>query len=212
MELEERLGIKRTALQNYIDDLINTGFIKGVNKFAHKSKDIKYMIIDSFVLFHNKWIKNISKNDFTLKNNHYQNLSSKQSYKIWQGFAFEILCISNIDLYLQARGLKKSIKHIGYWNYVSKDKAEKGAQIDILIEYENHTYDIVECKYYNQEFTIDSNYEDNLKNKKNKFEKTLKNKRYDLKMVMLSIYGTKKNTYYHSLVNQDITLNNILGE
>ncbi len=209
-ELETQLKIKRTSLQQHIDDLIDTGFIRGMNRFSQTSKDIRYMIIDSFVLFHHKWIKGISKNDLALYNSYYDTLLNEPSYKIWQGFAFEVLCISNIHLYLQARGIKQHIKHMGYWSYIAQNKAEKGAQIDILIEYENHTYDIVECKYYNKEFTINKDYADNLENKIDKFKETIKTKKYDLKLVMLSAYGTKDNAYSKGLVNQDITLSDIL--
>ena len=46
----------------------------------------------------------------------------------------------------------------------------KGAQIDMVIEYENNIYDIVECKYYNDEFTITKEYADNLRHKVTKFK------------------------------------------
>ncbi|MEA2019020.1 MAG: ATP-binding protein, partial [Campylobacterota bacterium] len=54
---------KITAIKNHIDELIDTGFIKPVNMFGKKAKDTKYIIIDSFSLFYNKWVKPLSKND-----------------------------------------------------------------------------------------------------------------------------------------------------
>jgi hypothetical protein len=111
-----------------------------------------------------------------------------------------MVCIANIELYLKARGLSAGVKSIGYWDYVSNDSDEKGVQIDIMIEYIGNTYDIVECKYYNDEFTIDKEYAQNLQNKKAIFiAKAIKNKKFDLKTVMLTTYGTKINQYYNQI-------------
>ena len=95
----------------------------------------------------------------------------------------------------------------------TNDALEKGAQIDILIEYIGNTYDIVECKYYNDEFIIDKDYASNLQNKKEKFiTHAIKNKKYDLKMIMLSTYGTKINQYYNQIpIAKDIKLEDLMN-
>ena len=205
---------KITAIKNHIDELIDTGFIKPVNRFNNKTKDTRYIIIDSFSLFYNKWVKPLSKNDIASMVDYFENKSNSSDYIIWQGFAFETVCIANIHLYLNQRGLSAALKSVGYWNYVSnKDTIDdKGAQIDILVEYSNNTYDIVECKYYNDEFTIDKSYAANLLNKKNKFiEHAITNKKYDLKMVMLTTYGTKINQYYNQVnVTQNVMLDDLM--
>ena len=144
---------------------------------------------------------------------YFETKSTSHDYIIWQGYAFEILCMANIQLYLKARGLSAGVKSIGYWDYVSNDASQKGAQIDILIEYIGNTYDIVECKYYNDEFVIDKDYASNLQNKKEKFIiNAIKNKKYDLKMIMLTSYGTKINQYYNQIpIAKDIKLVDLMG-
>ncbi|NQY20268.1 MAG: AAA family ATPase [Campylobacteraceae bacterium] len=205
---------KLSVIRNHIDELIHTGFVKAINRFSNKTKDTKYIIIDSFCLFYNKWIKALSKNDIASMSNYFENKSNSQDYIIWQGFAFETVCISNIHLYLKHRGLSSVLKSLGYWNYYPKKEIlnDKGAQIDLVIEYENNTYDIVECKYYNDEFTIDKTYADNLLNKKTKFiENAIVNKKYDLKMIMLTTYGTKVNQYYNKVnISKDFTLDDLM--
>lgn len=196
-----------------IEELIDTGFIKPINRFNHKSKNSKYMIVDSFCLFYNKWIEPLSKNDIATTINHFETLFSSNSYLVWAGFAFETVMIANIHLYLQQRGLGAALKNIGYWNHISKEEGDKGVQIDILIEYDNNIYDIVECKYYNNTFVISQEYATNLLRKKEKFvEFGLKGiKRYDIKMVMLTTYGTKVNRYYNQVnVAMDICLEDLM--
>ena len=206
---------KITAIKNHIDELIDTGFIKPVSMFGKKAKDTKYIIIDSFSLFYNKWVKPLSKNDIASLINYFDTKSNSHDYIIWQGFAFETVCIANIELYLKQRGLAAALKSVGYWNYQADSEIEddRGAQIDILIEYTNNTYDIVECKYYNSEFSIDKEYANNLLNKKSKFiEHAIRHKKYDLKMVMLTTYGTKINQYYNQVnISQNVTLEDIIG-
>lgn len=205
---------KITAIKNHIDELIDTGFIKPINMFVKKAKDTKYIIIDSFSLFYNKWVKPLSKNDIASLVDYFDTKSNSHDYIIWQGFAFETVCIANIELYLKQRGLVAALKSVGYWNYQANNdiKDDKGAQIDILIEYTNNTYDIVECKYYNSEFLIDKEYANNLINKKTKFiEHAVTHKKYDLKMVMLTTYGTKINQYYNQVnISQNVTLEDII--
>jgi len=202
LELEKKISdIKQFTLKSHLDELIDTGFIKPIGRYNHASKHTKYRVIDPFCNFFNKWVKPLSKNDISSLIDYFETKSIAHDYIIWQGFAFEMVCIGNIDLYLKQRGLYSAVKSIGYWDYkVPKEIEDKGVQIDIIIEYIGNTYDIVECKYYNSEFTIDKDYAQNMQNKKAKFiEHGIKNKRFDLKIVMLTTYGTKINQYYHQI-------------
>lgn len=200
-ELENLLeDIKISTLKSNIEELIDTGFIKPIGRFAHASKNTKYMVCDSFCNFFNRWVQPLSKNDIASLIDYFETKSLSHDYIIWQGFAFEMVCIANIDLYLKARGLSAAVKSIGYWDYTAQSEDDTGAQIDILIEYIGNTYDIVECKYYNDEFSIDKSYAKNLQNKKEKFiAHGIKNKKFDLKVVMLTTYGTKVNQYYNQV-------------
>ncbi len=205
---------KRSIIRSNIDELIDTGFIKPINRFNHKSKNSKYIVVDSFTLFYNKWVQPLSKNDIAIAIDYFQNIVESQSYISWAGFAFEMVIIANIHLYLNQRGLRAIVKSVSYWDYRSNDKNESGVQIDVLIEYHNNIYDIVECKYYNGEFTITGDYAKNLINKKERFIQygIGKRKKYDIKLIILSTYGTRINRYYNSVnVAQDILLEDLMG-
>lgn len=213
MEIEALLeDITSSTLRIHIEELIDTGFIKPIGRYSYASKHTKYMVCDSFCNFFNKWVQPLSKNDIASLIDYFETKSIAHDYIIWQGFAFETVMITNIDLYLKARGLSAAVKSIGYWNYNAQNEDESGAQIDIIIEYIGNTYDIVECKYYNDEFTIDKSYAKNLQNKKEKFiEYGIKNKKFDLKVVMLTTYGTKINQYYNQIpIAKDIKLGNLI--
>ncbi|MEA2019234.1 MAG: hypothetical protein U9N59_12370, partial [Campylobacterota bacterium] len=186
-------------------------FIMPLSKYGSKI-NAKYIISDPFVLFHNKWLKKFSKNELiSLQKPYFSSIMSSHKYAIWSGFAFEVLCLVNINLYLETRMTKGLAKSYGYWNYIG-DEEEKGTQIDFIVEYENSVYDIVECKFYNKEFTITKEYKENILHKIEMFKKYALKGKYDIKLIMLTSYGCEKNSHYNALnITSDITLKEIIS-
>lgn len=210
-ELAYALGEKSgSKIKDAVAELSEAGFIIGLSKLNSKIS-AKYIISDPFVLFYNKWVSKFSKNEIiSLQKPYFSSVINSQSYAIWSGFAFEILCLINIDLYLQTRMTKGLAKSYGYWNFIGND-TDKGTQIDFIIEYENNVYDIVECKFYNKEFVISKDYKENLLHKIEMFKKYALKGKYDIKLIMLSSYGCEKNSHYNALnIVSNITLNDIL--
>lgn len=210
-ELASELGEKSgSKIKDAVAELSEAGFIMGLSKLNSKI-NAKYIISDPFVLFYNKWVSKFSKNELiSLQKPYFGSVINSQSYVIWSGFAFEILCLINIELYLQTRMTKGLAKNYGYWNFLGNDE-DKGTQIDFIVEYENSVYDIVECKFYNKEFVISKDYKENLLHKIEMFKKYALKGKYDIKLIMLSSYGCEKNSYYNSLnITNDIALNNII--
>ena len=194
-----------------LEELVACGFVKGLTKFDAEI-GVKYIICDPYVLFHLKWVAKYNKNQINnLTLPHWSRQVATQPYSIWCGFAFETVCLQNIDLYLTARQTKGLSKGYSYWNYVAKTKDEKGAQIDILIEYSNNTYDIVECKFYNKEFTINKDYKENILNKIDAFTRYGVKGKYNINFIMLTTYGCDENEHYHSLnITESLTIDDLL--
>jgi AAA+ ATPase superfamily predicted ATPase len=207
-ELKEKSGAK---IKDAMEELSEAGFILALSKLNSKI-NAKYIISDHFILFYNKWVSKFSKNELiTLQKPYFSSVINSQSYTIWSGFAFEILCITNIDLYLQTRMTKGLAKNYGYWNFMGNDK-DSGTQIDFIVEYENNIFDIVECKFYNKEFVIAKEYKDKLLHKIEIFKKYAIKGKYDIKLILLTSYGCNKNLHYNSLnITQDIKLSEMLS-
>ena len=211
MALDIKMGekIKKTILE-----LQQCGFIQGVSKYGLSSTNIKYRISDSFCTFYHFWVKPLSKNRVAnLADDYWVEMVTTQKYAIWSGYSFESVIFSNIELYLQARSSKAHYQGVHYWEYRSKDKNESGTQIDMVVEYKHGLFDIVECKYYSDEFVISKSYEKNLRNKLTQFRKYAlsKKRKSELKLVMLTSFGCKKNSYYHGLnIADDIRLDDLI--
>ncbi|MEA3523863.1 MAG: ATP-binding protein [Campylobacterota bacterium] len=214
--VESLKNFSRGPIDSAIDELVLCGFIKGIGRYNHKSKGVNYIVIDPLCDFYNKWVKEKSKNDMlNLSLPYWGAIAEKQEYAVWAGLRFESVCLANIDLFTSARGLRSIVKNVSYWNYADETKSGKGAQIDIIVKYNNDVYDLVECKYVNKPFSIDSHYAKNLLNKKVQFrEHGLKGRvRSDIKTVMLTTFGCIKNTGYSTArVAADITLEDILRD
>lgn len=81
----------------------------------------------------------------------------------------------------------------------------------MVVSYTDGLYDIVECKYYNKEFTITKSYEENLKHKLEMFKKyALTKKKYELRLVFLTVYGVKMNAVSNGLNIIDIPLEKLI--
>lgn len=207
IEVTNTLGEKSgSKIKDALAELSEAGFIMPLSRLSSKI-NAKYIISDPFVLFYNKWVAKFSKNELiSLQKPYFSSIVSSQKYAIWSGFAFEILCLANIDLYLQARMTKGLAKSYGYWQF-NGNNDDKGVQIDLVVEYENSVYDLVECKFYNKEFVISKEYKEDILHKIDMFKKYALKGKYDVKLVMLTSYGCQKNTHYNSLnIASDIKL------
>jgi len=205
----KKLGQK---LKTAIAELEECGFIKGLARFGNSVRDVNYMIVDPYILFHHKWIKDFSRNDIAnLPNNYWTQKSSTQSYAVWSGYSFEIVSMINIHLYLKARGRSDFYSGVYYWQQKAKNEDEMGTQIDMVINYGNGIFDIVECKYYSDEYVITKEYATNLKNKISMFRKYgVGKKKSELRLVFLTAYGLKNNAQFHSLNVDSVVLDELL--
>jgi hypothetical protein len=80
----------------------------------------------------------------------------------------------------------------------------------MLLEYidGSKNIDIIECKYYDDVFTITKKYYEELRNKINVFNKQTKY-RYNIRLIFVTTFGVNKNEYYNELVHRDIVIDEI---
>lgn len=179
------------CLKNLIDsDFINK---KEINYSKYNSY---YSLKDLFSYFYLKQID--GKTIFT----------SDHNFDIWCGYAFEKTIFSNIDLIKKWLNIDNIQTNIWSWQ-------NNKAQIDLLLERKDKVDQIVECKHYNSIFKIGENEIENLNNKINEFYQYKKNdkKLYnnEIKLILISIYGTKIEHKYGDLKYQDLKLVDFLS-
>lgn len=149
-----KCGFKETETRNALNDLVLSSFIKERKFFNQKGKEKVYYLNDIFSYFYNSFLKKKNKT-FSIHDH---------DFKIWSGFAFELVISNQVDVIKKACGFSDVITEEYSWrNYKS--------QIDLVIERIDHKIHLVETKFrdkfiYNKEESL------NIYNKYNEFQKS----------------------------------------
>lgn len=209
-DLLEKLDMKSGgAFNTYIEELEAAGFIKAMRSLG-KKKNYIYRMIDEYSLFYLKWIDPISVNGVpSAPKDFWMSQIGTGSYYAWAGYAYENICLKHAHAIQKALGLSGNVREITSWK-TTGGKGRKGAQIDLLFDRVDQSVTLCEIKYTQDTFTIDKAYAEELKNKIMAFSEAFPKKQ--LFLAILSAEGLKKNIWSAGLVDQVVTLKQIIGE
>lgn len=183
-----------------LDELSQSGFITSYQPFGKKKKGQVYRLIDEYSLFYLRFIEKNLKNPPIWKS-----LSQTQPYKIWCGYAYENICLKHITF------IKKALEIGGIYSNSSSffkqgNEEEKGTQIDLVIERNDHIVNLFEVKFYNVEYTITKEYAKKLREKIRIFQEETKTKK-QIQLVMITTFGLKHNKHSLGLISADLNMN-----
>lgn len=185
-------------LTTVLEELIQCGFIKAINPINKNKEGHIYRLVDEFSLFYYKFLVHGQ------ENNSWSLITQKQSFKIWSGYAFENLCFKHIAQIKQALGISGVITN--EYSYTFKGNADrKGIQIDMMIERADNCMNLLEVKFYDQEFVVTKSYEQELREKVAIFREQTRTRK-SIFVTMLSAYGVKKNEHYLSVVTNQLLI------
>jgi hypothetical protein len=188
-----------------LNELEQSGFIKSSKTYDKETKDAIYRLIDEFSLF---YLKFMDKADYTTN---WARISESASYKIWSGMAFEAICLKHIDQIKTGLGIAEKLTTEASWRYVPpKGVKEDGAQIDLVIDRDDHSMNICEIKFYTGELIISKAYAGELQQKMDVFRgKT--HTRKSLFLTLITTYGVKDNSHATYLVKKSLTMEVLFG-
>jgi uncharacterized protein len=187
-----------TATQ-ILDELEKSGFIRRYFPFGKAKREVFYQLIDPFILFYLTFVKDSKAEGqgawLTQVNN--------PKWRAWSGYAYEYICRYHLDALKKELGISSVYTEVSAWR--SKE-AEKGAQIDLIIDRNDRVINICEIKFSIEKFTITKPYSENLQNKLSAFRlETGTNK--TIFLTMITTHGLKENDYSQQLVNDSIDMN-----
>lgn len=142
---------KSSALTEYIEELIVSGYVSSYNSWSLKSgkashKLKKYRLSDNFLRFYFKYMKNKLLN---INSGSYEkvNLSSFPGWQSMLGLQFENLVIKNYDLLFRALAINPAdvVVHGSYFQ--RKNARQRGCQIDYMIQTKYNTLFVCEIKF-----------------------------------------------------------------
>ena len=177
-----------------LDELSQSGFITSYPPFGKKKKGQIYRLIDEYSLFYLKFIEQNLQNPPT-----WTSLSQTQAYKIWCGYAYENICLKHIV------AIKKALEIGGIYATTSSflkqgNDTQKGTQIDLVINRNDHIINLCEIKFYNVEFTITKDYAQKVRDKIRIFQEVTKTKK-QVQIVFITTFGLKSNKHSLGLVH-----------
>jgi hypothetical protein len=192
------------ALSKVLDELECCGFIRKYNGYGKKTKHAIYQLVDNYTLFYFKFIRQNKNND-----EHFWSVSiDSAAHRSWSGLAFERLCMAHIQQIKAGLGIAGVLSNVYSWRKEA-DEHSDGAQIDLLIDRNDQVINVCEMKYSLSEFSIDAEYERNLRNKKSAFIEAT-NTRKAVHLTMVTTYGIRQNSH-SGIVQSELTLEDLFA-
>lgn len=191
------------AFTKVITELEESGFISRHIPFGKKIKDSVFKLTDEFSIFYLKFMENNRQTgDGT-----WLRLSGSPSWKSWNGFAFEGICLKHVQLIKEALGISGVQTMESVWRYAG-NKKEQGAQIDLIIDRSDYCINICEMKFADAPFAITKSYAEDLRRKISVFKEKIKSTK-TLFLTMITAFGVKQNEYSIGLVQNEILIDSL---
>ncbi len=153
------------AFYDKIEELVECGFIMEVHDITEKSKHNLYRLIDEYSLFYHHFIKNNKSATKTL----WHSIANTSKYHAWSGYAFENLCFRHIQKIKTALQIGGMVTKAGSF-YARSKAGVAGAQIDMIIDRADQCLNIIECKFFKDDFYLTKNEAEKIKKRKATFQ------------------------------------------
>lgn len=183
-------------LTRILRDLENCDFIRKYCPLGRKTNDAIYQLIDFYTLFYFKFINGNNNVD-----QHFwsHNMSSPQ-YVAWTGLAFERVCFEHVPQIKDGLKIGGVLSNVYSWRVRKYHTDERGAQIDMLIDRNDQVITLCEMKFSRGKFTIDTEYDEILVNKIERFRKETKTHKA-IQVAIITPIGITANEYSDDIQN-----------
>jgi hypothetical protein len=190
-----------------LDELTESGFISSYSPFGKASKDALYKLTDEYSLF---YLKFIDGSKATGQGTWLRSITGS-SWTSWSGYAFESICMKHVSQIKKAIGINDVHADISVWRHQAKDKTDKGAQIDLLIDRNDFCINVCEMKFSTNPFEISKAYAKELESKLAVFQGQTKTRK-TLFLTMITTYGVKNSQNQPGLVQKEVTMEALFEE
>lgn len=183
-----------------LEELEQSGFITSYHPFGKKKKEKLYRLTDEYSLFYLQFIENrVSAGPGT-----WQHLSQSPEYKSWSGYTFESICLKHLLQIKKALNIA-NVYTIPFSFFKKGTATEKGAQIDLVLDRADDVINLLEIKFYKEEFTLSKSYAAQLMQKKSIFQEATTTRK-QLSWVILTAFGFKPNKHSLGLIENHIAM------
>lgn len=181
-------------LTTILEELEQCDFIRSFHAIGKKKKEVTYQLIDNFTLFYFQFMARQT----TKASNYWSRTINQPQFHTWSGLAYERVCLQHIEQIKQAIGISGIVSNVYSWQYIPKNKDEKGTQIDMLIDRDDRTINLCEIKYSQGEYEMTEAYAKALQDKLSVFQNVTKTKK-GVSLLMITSYGVKRNPWANDI-------------
>ncbi len=186
-----------------LNELEESGFLKSyIPLGVRKSKKI-YVIADYYTLFYFKFIENAGKYEA----GHWVNRINDAATNVWAGLTFEQVCWDHTQNIKKKLGIEGIYSETSTWCKTSEEEPA-GVQIDLVIDRKDRVINLFEIKYSINPFEITKEYDLKLRNKVGAFKQSTKTKKAVF-LTMITTFGLQQNQYARSIVQNEITMDDL---
>ena len=186
------------GITRVLSNLERCGFIRRYSPLGTKNK--YYQLIDFYVLFYHRFLKDRSK----INTNYWTNMQRSATFYQWAGTRFELLAIlhtQQIKKYLKIEGVQTNI-------YSLRTYDPKGnMQIDAVLQRADNTANLCEMKFTEGQYAIDKAENLRLRNRIQAL-RTMLPKRMSIQVTLITSFGLQQNQYANQ-VNQTLTIDDL---
>lgn len=188
-----------------LKELEESGFITPYIPFGKSVNESLYRLTDEYSLFYQQFIEGAK----ATGKGTWIRQSQTPSYISWCGFAFEAVCLKHTQQIKKALDIAGVLTDESSWRYQpSKDQAQRGAQIDLLLDRQDRCINICEMKFARDVFVIDKKYATELDNKVNAFREQTQTRK-TLFLTFITSYGVKHNEHYTGRVHAEVKMESL---
>ena len=209
-EIAEKANLPPNGgLTGMLNDLVDSGFVRKYSFYGRKTRDTLYQLADYYTLFYYRFLKD----GFGGDEHFWSNTLDHPSRRTWAGLTFEQLCKDHIPQIKRKLGISGVLSEESSWfGSAPSDELEPGlsAQIDLLIDRRDQVINICEIKFSLNEFVIDKDYEQSLRNKIVVFRENT-GCRKTIQLSMITTYGLRRNKY-SGIVSNEVVLDDLFLE
>jgi uncharacterized protein len=203
LDIAGKTKISEATLSRTLEELAECDFISFYEPLINKKKEAIYKLTDLYSLFYLKFIKaNKGGGKGT-----WEQLSNKNTFTAWSGYAFENICMMHIGQIKKALGISGIYCSTSSWLFKGND-ALPGAQIDMIIDRADQTINLCEAKFTKENFAVTKSYAAQLRMKKSIFRQATQTKKATFN-TLLTTYPALKNQYYLGEIDNEITMDKL---
>ncbi|MFK7904626.1 MAG: ATP-binding protein, partial [Chitinophagales bacterium] len=192
--LEKTKTVSGGGVSKVLTELSHSGFITDYFPFGKKHNPKVYRLTDEYSLFYLQFLENKKH----AGEGTWQTLSQTQAYKSWSGYAFENICLKHIPQIKKALGISRVYTLASTFSQAGK-KGQKGAQIDLVLDRNDHVINLFEIKFYSDQFTLTKAYADAIRQKQTVFKNSSKTRK-QIFWVLLTTFGLQSNQHSVGLI------------